>query len=250
MVAGIYVAFAVGIWFGADRLIFLPPDAGPAPAGELRIPTAGGERIAVRYELVEGATFTAIYFHGNAEDLDDVASRTELLHSIGVSTLAVDERGYGRSDGSPSEANAYEDADAAYGYLLERGVEPRHILVVGRSLGGAIAIDLASRRRVGGLVVESTFTTAFGVALPFPILPFDEFRSIDKIGRVRAPVLVMHGLDDDQIDADHGRALFAAAAATKRSLWVAGAGHQDLLERAGDRYRAAVTDLVDLMRAG
>ncbi len=102
--------------------------------------------------------------------------------------------------GKPSEGNAYRDIDTAYNYLTQTlRIPSERIIVYGRSVGGGSAVDLAGREALGGLILESSFTSAFRVIVPFPILPFDKFANIDKIERVNCPVLVIHGKADDKL---------------------------------------------------
>jgi fermentation-respiration switch protein FrsA (DUF1100 family) len=117
--------------------------------------------------------------------------------------------------------------------------------VHGRSLGGGPAAELASREPVAGLVLESTFTSVLGVSRWGRAFPFDWFRTLRRLNRVRAPVLVIHGTADEVIPLANGRALFHAARGPKQSLWVDGAGHNDLVERAGARYWAALRRFAD-----
>ena len=116
------------------------------------------------------------------------------MRALGFSVFAYDYHGYGTSGGKATEQNAYEDIDAAYNYLTQvLKVPPDRIIAHGRSLGGAVAIDLASRKPLGGLVVESSFVSAFRVVTGYRIFPFDKFRNADKIRQVRCPVLIIHG---------------------------------------------------------
>lgn len=157
--------------------------------------------------------------------------------------LAYDYSGYGLSTGRPSERAAYADVDAAYDHLTRtEGVPPERIIAHGRSLGGGVAADLASRRPVAGLVLESTFTTIHGVVSGFPLVPFDRFRTWSKLPRVRAPVLVIHGTEDEVIGFAHGQRLFQRAPSPKRHYWVRGAGHNDLTWVAGDEYWRVMQD--------
>ena len=238
LLAAAYVAFAAALWLFADRLIFQPRPAGYAEApGLLRIPTEDGGTIAALWLPSPSAQYTVLFSHGNAEDIGDDRPFLEAIRRAGFSVLAYDYRGYGLSPGRPSERRAYRDADAAYAHLTgELGVAPKRVILHGRSLGGAVAVDLASRRPVAGLVLESTFTTAFRTVSSLPIVPFDRFRSADKLARVRAPVLVIHGDRDEVVALEHGRRLYALAEGPKRAYWVRGAGHNDLAAVAGERY--------------
>jgi hypothetical protein len=223
----------------ADRLIFLPPPPsyGRELDGLVLLPTAAGDTVAARVVEAPGASLAVLHFHGNAEDiglLDDVLAPYARL---GATVLAVEYPGYGLSSGEPSESGAYAGADAALAHLAARGYPADRVVLHGRSLGGAVAVDLAARHAVAGMILESTFTSAFSVMLPFDGLPGDRFTSLEKIPRVRSPALVIHGTRDEVVPFGHGERLFAALAPErKKAWWVEGAGHNDLLWRTGERY--------------
>ncbi len=120
----------------------------------------------------------------------------------------------------------------------------------GRSLGGAMALWVAAHAPVAGLVLESPFYTAYRVVTQAPLVPFDKFSNKDEIGRIRCPVLVIHGLDDWIIQPWHGRELYARAPEPKRCLWVEGAGHNDVIAVAGARYDEALREFVALVMGG
>ena len=152
----------------------------------------------------------------------------------------IDYRGYGRSAGRPTEKGRYADAAAGYEYLLRMRYLADDIVVHGESLGTAVAVDLASHRQCGALVLESAFTSAKDVArtvLPVigPMLIWS-FDSRSKIGRVRAPVLFIHGDEDEIVPLSVGQNLFQAAREPKSFWTVPGAGHNDLVETAGANY--------------
>lgn len=219
-------------------MIFLPQPTSYQDTDEiLKLPVTDTEKISALYFPNPKATFTLLYIHGNAEDLGDIRPWLKQLQQSGLSVFAYDYRGYGTSDGQPSEQNAYEDAKQAYAYLTkELGVKPNRLLVQGRSLGGGSAIYLATQYPVAGVILESTFTSIFRVVVPIPILPFDKFTNLARLKQVKAPVLVMHGENDQVIPIDHGQQLFEAASGPKRSLWVAEAGHNNFPQVAGERY--------------
>lgn len=234
----IYLLFGVLIYFFGDRLMF-HPEASPPWTTEIpiKVGTPDGVSLAAVHLPNPHAVYTVLFSHGNAEDIRDVAPLLNEIHEAGFAVFAYDYRGYGTGDGVPTEENAYKDIDAAYAYLTgTQGVAPARIIAYGRSVGGGPAVDLASRKPLAGLILESTFVTAFRVRTHIPILPFDKFRNIDKIAGVRAPVLVMHGIDDEIIPVWHGRALFERAREPKLALWVEHAGHNDVPLVAGTRY--------------
>jgi fermentation-respiration switch protein FrsA (DUF1100 family) len=249
-IAFIYAVVGAWAWLISDRMIFLPP----APtyrdtADILKVPTSGGERIAAVYLPNPAATYTVLFSHGNAEDLGWVLPSLPPLRDLGFGVFAYDYRGYGLSQGRASEQHVYADIDAAYDYLTrELRVPAARIILYGRSLGAGAAVDLAARQSVGGLIVESPFLTAFRVMTRIPLFPFDRFRNVDKIGRVRCPVLVMHGEADEIVPLWHGQQLFERAPGPKMFLAVPGAHHNDFLWVAGARYVTALRDFEALLR--
>lgn len=192
-----------------------------------------------------------LYLHGARWNLTGSATRIERWRRLGFSVLAVDYRGFGRSAAvAPTEAYAYEDAEAAWNYLatLAPG-KPRFI--VGHSLGGAIATELARRHpEAAGLVLESTFTSvqemveqsAWGF-LPVSLILTQKFDTLSKIGDVKVPVLITHGTRDSIVPFAMGERLFQAANSPKRFIKVEGAGHHNLSGVAFDEYRSAIAEL-------
>jgi uncharacterized protein len=192
-----------------------------------------------------------LYLHGNAENLGPNAPRIARFRDLGFSVLAIDYRGYGKSDGGlPSEANVYADAQAAWNLLKTLAPERRRF-IYGHSLGGAVAIELArGNSDASGLVVESTFTSIKDAAAgtPWHWLASDwlltqRFDSLEKIGTLKLPVLLIHGMADPLIPYRMSEALYAAAHEPKRLLLVPGADHADVPAVGGERYRAAWREL-------
>ena len=163
--------------------------------------------------------------------------------------LGYDYEGYGTSEGNPSEEAAYQDVDAAYDYLVRvKAVPAECIIVHGWSLGGAVSADLALRRPVTGLVLESTFVSAFRVVTTYPILPFDRFRTAAKLERVHCPVLVIHGTDDEVIGLRNGKMLFEKAHEPKRYVWIQGGRHGNLSIMAREEYQKALKEFASKAR--
>ena len=234
----IYLALCGYAFFFSDRLLFQP---GPASYEDseaiLKLPTPSGEEIAAIYLPNPEADFTILYSHGNGEDMGDMMFLFHELRVGGFAVFAYDYRGYGTSEGQPSEKRVYQDINTAYRYLTQTlEVPPERIIALGRSLGGGPSVDLAAREPLGGLILESTFTTAFRVMTRISILPFDKFANIGKLDRVNCPILVIHGTADNTIPQRHGQQLFKAAKEPKQAFWVEGAGHNNLWSVAGDRY--------------
>lgn len=233
----------------ADQIIFQPPTPsyhdGP---GIIRIETQDGESISAVYLKSENSRYTILYSHGNAEDLGQIAGHLKEFVNRGYSVLAYDYRGYGTSEGKASEANTYKDIDAAFDYLVKSvGVEPERIILLGRSVGGGPSVNLASKREVGGLILESSFISVYGVVSGFSSGWLDKFDNINKIRRVKCPVLIMHGTNDRIIKFDHGQKLYKVANEPKMKLWVEGAGHNNLSAIAGSRYWEAIDSFAEMV---
>lgn len=244
----VYFGFFVYTQFFGDRIIFQPPPSSYRDTNEILKLKSGDAQISALYLQNPNAIYTILYSHGNAEDIGAIRPILEEIKTNGFSVLAYDYRGYGTSSGGSSEQTAYEDIDAAYDYLTRDQKIPAHrIIALGRSLGGAVAIDLAHRKPLAGLIIESSFVSAYRVLTRIPIYPFDRFKSISKITQIHRPVLVIHGRNDEVISVWHGEKLFRAANHPKLSYWVQGAGHNDLFEVAGSGYSRALKSFVELI---
>lgn len=176
--------------------------------------------------------WATLHLHGNAGNITHRTTVAGQILEAGSSVLLLDYRGYGRSDGRPTEAGLYRDATAAYEWLTARGFRPEHIILHGESLGSAIAVELALRKQCAGLVLEAPFTSIramAGKALPVvgPLL-ISGFDTRSRIARISVPQLVVHGDGDEVIPYQFGVQV-AEAAPEPKSLWtVKGAGHNDL----------------------
>jgi fermentation-respiration switch protein FrsA (DUF1100 family) len=181
-----------------------------------------------------------LFLHGNAGNVTHLSHIQEIV-AAGSSILILDYRGYGKSSGHPTELGLYRDSDAAYQHLLGMGYRAEQIIVHGESLGTAVAIDLASRRPCAALILEAPFTSASDVAATvIPILGpmlVHSYNSVSKIGRITAPKLFIQGDHDEVIQPRLAQALYTATPAPKEFWVVEGAGHNDIVETAGPRYR-------------
>ncbi|NUT84228.1 MULTISPECIES: alpha/beta hydrolase [Pseudomonas] len=203
-----------------------------------------------------------LYLHGVRWNLTGQLFRIQQLRALGYSVLAIDYRGFGKSHGDlPSEASVYEDARIAWERLKVLQPDPALRLIYGHSLGGAVAVDLAAQlgqeaaknggAQVRGLVIESTFTSLGDVAtamantsLPVRWLLSQKFDSIDKIGEINMPLLVVHGAADRYVPPRLSEQLFNAAREPKRLLLVPGATHNNSMSLAGQTYRQALDTLM------
>jgi hypothetical protein len=221
----------------ADSMLFYPHHA-ELPAGVAGIPlkSADGTMISAMYLRNDAAHYTLLYSYGNGEDVSCNMPLFRDLQKAGFAVFAYDYPGYGMSSGHPSEQGLYQAIDAAYDHLTSVAkVPPDRIITCGRSLGGGAACDLAARRPVAGLIMISSFVSAFRVLTRLPLLPFDKFNNIRKIKRVTCPVLFIHGTNDQTIAFWHSEALYGAAKQPKRLMSIEGADHNDLFAVAGGR---------------
>jgi alpha-beta hydrolase superfamily lysophospholipase len=238
------------VWWGfhADQYKF---DEQWIPVG------SNGDRLHAWWLPAEKAGAPVVlYLHGARWNLTGSVTRIDRWKRLGFSVLAVDYRGFGRSsDVAPTEALAYEDAEAAWDHLA-RLAPDRPRIIVGHSLGGAIATELARRRPdASGLVLEATFTSVRDMIsqskwgfLPVGLILNQEFDTLSKIGEVKMPVLVTHGTRDSIVPFQMGERLYAAARSPKRFIRVDGAGHHNLSGTAFDEYRTALRDLFPLAK--
>jgi fermentation-respiration switch protein FrsA (DUF1100 family) len=214
-------------------------EVGPAPAGveERWITTEDGQRLHAWYAAGPAGAPLLLWSHGNG---GNISSRRSVLLAFlqrGLGVLAYDYRGYGKSDGSPHEAGVYLDASAAFDSAVASGWDPRAIVCFGESLGGAVSIELATRRPCAAVIVVSTFTRLADVARwhygPLgALLAGNRFDSLERIQRLSVPILVAHGDQDEIIPFELGQRLFEAAPEPKRFHRVAGASHNDVFASA------------------
>jgi fermentation-respiration switch protein FrsA (DUF1100 family) len=246
---------------GVERsLIFVPT---PYPKGNWRpdglkfedawFSASDGTRLHGWYVAHERPRAVVLFCHGNAGNVAQWADELRILHDrLGVSSLLFDYRGFGRSEGKPSEAGVLADARAARAWLARRaGVAESQIVLMGRSLGGAVAVDLAATDGARALVLESTFTSMPDVAKTmFPLLPVrllmqTQLNSVAKIGRYHGPLLQSHGTADRLIPYAIGRRLFDAANEPKQFVPIPGGDHNDSQT---DDYYVALSAFFDRLK--
>ena len=232
-----------------DRFIYFPTreELGRSPGEDVFLTTSDGVKIHGWYVPNPEAKLTLLYFHGNAGHIGDRRGFIEDLRRLPANVFALDYRGYGRSEGSPDEAGLYRDARAAYDWLLTRTSAER-IVVLGKSLGGGPACELASTVPVGGLIVQSAFTSAKDMARRvMPLFPARWFMrtsydNLSKVGKIACPKLFIHGRRDEIVPFEMAERLFEAAAAPKEKAWYERGDHNGLIDAHAEEYR-------DLLRA-
>ncbi len=194
---------------------------------------------------------TLLYLHGSALNIGANVDHARRFHNLGFSVFLVSYRGYGLSDGEfPSEAQMYADAEAAWNYLVrQKRFDPNRIFIYGHSIGGAIAIDLATRHpEAAGLIVEASFTSIFDMArlkyryrlLPMGLIVEQKFDSQKKVGHLKIPVLFIHGTKDALIPPEMSRRLYEKASSLKRLKFIKGGGHNDSAAVGGEDYLRSI----------
>lgn len=206
------------------------------------ITTEDSVTISAEWHPVPSAKKTILFSHGNGEHIGQLRTLIKSWQAMGFSVLSYDYRGYGASEGSPSERGVERDIEAAWHWLVNtEGIAPGDIVIYGRSIGGGPSAWLAARVDCGGLVLESSFTNLLLVPTRgVRILPFDPFPTIKRLPKIDAPLLIVHGTHDQLIHPFHAERNFQAAAEPKQLLWIEGAGHNDLHTRTGATYEAAM----------
>lgn len=196
---------------------------------------------------------TLLYLHGSALNIGANVDHGHRFHNLGFSVFLVSYRGYGLSDGEfPSEDQMYADAEAAWDYLVkQKGIDPERIFIYGHSIGGAIAIDLATRHPdAAGLIVEATFTSIFDMArlkygyrfLPMGLIVEQKFDSLKIVGRLNVPVLYLHGTEDDRVPSEMSRRLYEKTTSAKRLKFITGGGHNNSAAIGGEDYLRSIRE--------
>lgn len=238
-----------------ERGLAVTPDSVGLVYEDVYLSASDGTRIH-GWHIPGRSEVTLLWFHGNAGNISHRLDNILMLHQrLGVSVLIIDYRGYGLSEGRPSEKGIYMDAEAAFEYLIdELGLEAeRNVVLLGRSLGVGVAVEMATRHRVRGVVLESGFTSikemadASGSPLPISlVLTLFEARydSISKIGRVESPVMILHGDRDDTVPYWMAEKLYAAANEPKTLYPIRGAGHNNTIYVGGKGYLKALGEFI------
>lgn len=260
--AALYVLLLVTLYVFQERMVFLaglpgraleatPQDAGFGYA-DVRLETSDGVSLHGWYVDAPDPRGTVLFLHGNAGNISHRLDSIAIFNELGLDTFIIDYRGYGQSEGKPSEDGTYRDAEAAWNYLVaERGLDPAHIVVFGRSIGGGVAAWLAARRRPAALIVESSFTSAADMAarlypfFPARLLSRLRYPVADYVASATCPVLIVHSRNDEIIPFDMGRSLYERAPEPRAFVELSG-DHNSGFLLSRDRYmRGLATFLAD-----
>lgn len=247
-----YGGLVLYVYVTQARLLYFPNLPGrelltsPAAIGldyeTVKITTADRITLDGWFVPASPAKGVILFLHGNGGNISHRLDSLRIFNNLGFSTLIIDYRGYGRSQGKPSEQGTYLDAEAAWRYLTEvRNVRERQIVIFGRSLGGAVAAHLAAQATPKALVLESVFTSVPDLGaelypwLPVRLLSRFDYNVAERLRKISCPVLIVHSPDDEIIPFAHGRALYAAARPPKEFLQIHG-GHNEGFMLSGREY--------------
>lgn len=249
-----YIGWALVLFFMQSKFLYGPVRQilyTPAEIGldheTVTFKTADGLNLSAWYVPAADAKLYSLFCHGNGGNMMHRLDTLSLFHDLGLNTFIFDYRGYGHSEGKPTEHGTYLDAAAAYKWLTEqKGVAPHDIIIFGRSLGGSIAAQLAAGVKPGALVIESTFTSYVDIGRKFyPYMPvrwFARFRypSAHYLKDVHCPVMIIHSRNDEIVPFEFGLQLYDAANDPKEFVEIAGS-HNDGFLVSADMYRKAWT---------
>ena len=237
LTAVVYVAQRSLMYF-PDTAHVLPAAAGLPEAEEVPLTAADGVRIAAWHVPPRDGKPVILYFHGNGGALRFRVTRFRQLIADGIGLVALEYRGYGGSGGSPNEQGLIADAQAAYHFAAAH-YPPQQLVLWGESLGAGVAIAVGAERPVGRVILEAPFTSAVALGarhywyLPVRLLMKDQFRSDLRIGKVKAPVMIMHGVNDRVVPYAMGEQLFELANKPKHFVRFLDGGHEDLDDNGG-----------------
>ena len=245
------------VYLAQEKFVYSPSSVvnqTPAENGlafeDLYIDTQDGESIHAWYIPAQNASKFVLFLHGNGGNIGNRLNTISILNNMGHSVLIIDYRGYGNSSGQPTELGTYKDAFAAFDYLMNsRMVEPGDIVIYGRSLGGAVAVWLASQVDSGGLIIESTFTRMVDMGkhrypfLPARLLTRIHYDSLSHIRDVKCPVLGAHSPDDETVPYILGKSLVEAVPNLKYFVTLNG-GHNDTFFDSGPDYHKLLDSFI------
>ncbi len=233
----LFYFFQPGYIYLPSRNVEVTPAALSLPFEEVHFTASDGTRLHGWFIPQENAQATLLFLHGNAGNISHRLRSIALFRNLGLSIFIFDYRGYGMSEGSPTENGTYLDAEAAWQYLnRERSIPANHLIIFGRSLGGAIAAWLATQQPAAAVILESTFTSVEDMARHYyPYLPVRwllriKYPTIERMSGIKSPLLLIHSADDDIVPFTQGQALFNNARQPKTFLKIHGDHNYGFIE--------------------
>ncbi|MCB2182513.1 MAG: alpha/beta hydrolase [Desulfobulbaceae bacterium] len=258
ILAGLYICFGASLLIKQSRFIYYPDRtlfSTPKEIGlkyeSITFSASDGVQLSAWLVPAEPSMGIVLFCHGNAGNISHRLETIEIINRLGYSIFIFDYRGYGMSEGTPSEEGTYRDVEAAWNYLLKhQKVEPSEIILFGRSLGGAIASWLAARTTPKACILESCFSSVCDMAASlYPFLPTRllcrfSYNTLENSGKISAPLLVIHSPDDDVVPFSHGREIFNHANEPKTFLQISG-NHNNGFLVTGKRYENGLNNFLD-----
>jgi len=256
-IAGAFIIFAGFLFIFQSRLVYYPERlllADPGSIGlyfeNISFETSDSIELSGWFIPGDNARGVILFCHGNAGNISHRLESIQIFHQLGLDVFIFDYRGYGQSEGKPTEHGTYEDAEAAWQYLVEeRQMSPSQVIIFGRSLGGAVASWLAQSHTPGALILESTFTSLPDIAatlypyLPVRLLLRFEYDTAEYLSRVYCPVLIVHSPDDEIMPFRHGQQLFEIAREPKKFLEISGTHNEGFIISSKD-YEAGLNAFI------
>ena len=245
----VWVLLSLLLYFFQPSFVYIPfsdISATPKDKGlayeDVYLTTTDNLKIHGWYVPHDDPRATLLFLHGNGGNVSHRLEKLQIMNQLGVSVFIIDYRGYGMSEGKPSEQGTYRDADAAWQYLTkEKNIPANKIIIYGESLGSAIASWLATQVTAGALIIESAFTSIEAMGkhyypyLPVKLLARIKYPVIEYIQKVQCPVLVIHSPEDDIVPYKYGVELFEAANEPKSFLEITG-DHNGGFYESGELY--------------
>ena len=247
-----FFGFAFLLVIGENKIVYHPskypagywqPESYGLQVEDIYFNAPDGVKLHAWFIPARNPSATLLWYHGNAGNLTHRLDNILELRPLRLNIFIFDYRGYGRSEGKPDQNGIFQDSQAAYDYLtLNKNIAPENLFLFGRSLGGVCAIEIASKNKAAGLIVESAFTSAREMAdKMFPFFPLkfllrNKYNAIGTIASVNMSKLFLHGTEDELVPYSMGQKLFKAAREPKEFYAIKGAGHNDTYSVGGKEY--------------
>ena len=261
-IISIYLLILIFVYLLQSRLLYFPDKtiiANPGYYGlkylDVTLKTSDNLNLQSWFIPADSAKYTLLFCHGNAGNISHRLESIKQFHELGFNIFIFDYRGYGKSEGSITEQGTYLDAQAAWEYLInEKNINPQNIIIFGRSLGAAIACDLASGKQCAALIMESAFKSVPDLgAQIYPFLPVRwlsrfSYNNLEKIRKINYPVLLIHSRQDEIIPFSHGEKLFEVANQPKQFLEIHGS-HNDGFYISDIIYKKGIREFLDMLNS-